>query len=71
MSIKKGQNDSLSPFQITKLISCKILSEINVGDSRSAKSAILSHLEALKLDFYEFLHFLNVEIYQINKIQSL
>ena len=32
-------------------ISC----EINVVDSCSAKSAVLSHLEALNFDFYEFL----------------
>ena len=41
-------------FSITQ-----ILREINFGDSRSAKSAI-----------YEFLHFLEAEIYQINKILS-
>ena len=32
----------------------QILCEINFGDSRSAKSAILSHLEALDFDFHEF-----------------
>ena len=52
-------------FSITQ-----ILREINFEDSRSAKSAILTHLEALNFDFYEFLHFLKAEIYQINKIQS-
>ena len=36
----------------------QILRETNFGDSRSAKSAILSHLEALNSDFDEFLHFL-------------
>ena len=30
-----------------------ILREINFGDSKSAKSAILSQLEALNFDFYE------------------
>ena len=35
----------------------KILREINFGDSRSAKSAILTHLEALNFDFYEFFAF--------------
>ena len=29
-----------------------------------------THLEALNLDFYEFLPYLKAEIYQINKIQS-
>ena len=52
-------------FSITQ-----ILREINLGDFRSAKSAILTHLEALKFDFNEFLHFLKAEFYQINKIQS-
>ena len=46
------------------------LHEIKFGDSRSAKSTILTHLEALNLDFYEFLHFLKAKINKINKIQS-
>ena len=37
-------------FSITQ-----ILREINLGESRSAKSAILTHLEALNFDEYEFL----------------
>ena len=48
----------------------QILREINFGNFRSAKSAILTHLEAPNFDFQEFLHFLKVEIYQINKMQS-
>ena len=52
-------------FSITQ-----ILREINFGDFKSAKSAILTHLEALKFDFNEFLHFLKAEFYQINQIQS-
>ena len=41
-------------FSITQ-----ILREINLWDSRSAKSAILTHLEAVNFDFFnEFLHFL-------------
>ena len=47
----------------------QILHEINFVDSRSAKSAIFTHLEALNLDFYEFLNFLKAEIFQISKIQ--
>ena len=47
-----------------------ILREINFGDSRSAKCAILTHLEALNLYFHDFLHFLKAGIDQINKIQS-
>ena len=53
-------------FSITQ-----VLREINFGDSWSAKSAILTNLEALKFDFYEFFHFLKAEIYQSDKIQSL
>ena len=30
----------------------QILCEINFGDSKTEKSAILAHLQALKLDFY-------------------
>ena len=44
----------------------KISREINFGYSISAKCAILTHLEAMNFDFYEFLHFLIAEIYQIN-----
>ena len=50
-------------FSITQ-----ILREINFGDCRSAKSAILTHLEVLNFDFYEILHFLKAEIYQIVKL---
>ena len=47
-----------------------ILREINSGNSRNAKSAILTQLEALNFDFYEFLYFLKAEIYQTDRIQS-
>ena len=47
-----------------------ILREINFEVSRSAKSTISTHLEALNFDFHELLHFLKAEIVQINKIQS-
>ena len=48
----------------------QILREINFMDARSAKSAILTHLEALNYYLYEFLHFLKDEFYQPNKILS-
>ena len=35
----------------------QILREINFGDPRSGKYAILTHLETLNFDFYAFLHF--------------
>ena len=44
--------------------------KLSFGDSRRAKPAILTDLEALDLDFYEFLHFLRVRIHQIDKIQT-
>ena len=47
----------------------QILREINFGDSRSAKYAVLTHLEARNSDFHAFLHFLKTGIYQFNKIQ--
>ena len=48
----------------------QILRKINIEDFRSAKSAILTHLEALNIDFYASLRFLKAEIYQINKLQN-
>ena len=53
-------------FSITQ-----ILREINFGNSRSAKCAILKHSEVLNYDFYELLHFLMADIYQTNKMNSL
>ena len=35
------------------------------------KTAILSHFEALKSDFHEFLHYLKAKIIRILKIHSL
>ena len=52
-------------FSITQ-----IFREINFEHSTNAKSGILTHLEALNCYFYDFLHFLNTEICQIDKIQS-
>ena len=45
----------------------QILCEINFGDSGSAKSAILTHSEAVKSAFKTFLHFLKAAIHQMNK----
>ena len=48
----------------------QILREINFWDSKNAKLAILTHLEALNFDFQEFLHFLKAKICKMNKLQS-
>ena len=48
----------------------QILCEINFVDSRSAKSAISTHFEALKFQFYEFLHFWKAKIDQTNKFRA-
>ena len=48
----------------------QILREIKVGMSRVTKFAILTFFEDQNFDFYEFLHFLKAEIYQISKLQS-
>ena len=48
----------------------QILREINFGEFKSTKYAILTHLEAMTFDFYAFLRYLKAEIYQINKINS-
>ena len=47
-----------------------ILREINLWDSRSVKSAILTQLEALNFDFYELLHSLKAEILHISKFRA-
>ena len=46
-----------------------ILREIIFVDSRSAKFAFLTHLEALNFDFYEFLHFWRLKF--TNKVANL
>ena len=48
----------------------QILREINFWDSRSAKSAFFTHLEALNLILMNFLLFLKGEIDQINNTRS-
>jgi len=48
----------------------RILRDNQFEGSKCEKSVILAILEPLKFDFYEFLHFLYAEIYQINKLQS-
>ena len=65
---KKKPQNTVWKFQDLCII--QILCEINFEDSRSAKLAISTHLEALNFDFHEVLHFLKVEIYQVNKIHS-
>ena len=47
------------------------LREINFEDSESSKSAILTYLEALIIDIYEFLQFLKAEIYHLTKFIAL
>ena len=44
-----------------------ILREINFGESRSAKSAVLTHLEVLNFDSYKILHFLKAELGKLAK----
>ena len=44
--------------------STQILREINLGDSRSAKSSFLTHSQVLNFDFYEFLTFKMAESYK-------
>ena len=48
-----------------------ILREIKVGESAASKTAILTHLEALTLDFHEFFQFVKAKIDKKTKIQSL
>ena len=65
MKIKK-ESTPLTVRKFHDFTITQILREINFGDSRSAKSAILTHLHvgALIFDIYEFCTFKS----QINKI---
>ena len=47
-----------------------IFREIIFSNYGGLKTAILTQLEALNFDFYEFLHLMMAEIYQINKVES-
>ena len=50
-------------------LSLRFYVKLNFGDFRSAKYAILTHLEALNFDFHDFLHFENAEIDQKSKLR--
>ena len=60
LSLKFHKHCMVCKFQDLSIT--QILREINFVDYRSAKSAILTYLEALNFDFYVFLHFLKAEI---------
>ena len=48
----------------------QILRETKVGDVRGPKLAILTHLESLIFDIYEFLHFRRPKIYLSTKFRT-
>ena len=50
-SRKKNMESFYTVWKFQEFSITQILREINFEDFRSAKSAILTHLEALKLDF--------------------
>ena len=52
-------------------LSLRFLREINLWDSGSAKSAILTYLEALNFGFYEFLHFLSMQFTKLTQFRAL
>ena len=75
-----GTNEICFCLKLAKIADCKlkcgnfmifsitqILGEINFGGSRSAKSAILTHLENLNFDFEKFLNFFRADNNQIGK----
>ena len=64
------KNTCITVWKFQDFSITQILREIIFGDSRNAKSAILTHLETLNSDLYEFLHFLKPETFQINTMQS-
>ena len=65
ISAQKNKKERESEVRVEYHEFSQILREINFRGSRSAKSAILTHLQALNLGFlYEFLAILKAEIYQ-------
>ena len=69
ISVSIAANSQYEKFLIFLLL--RIYVKSIFGDFRGAKSAILTHLEALNCDSYEFCTFLKAEIYHINHLQSL
>ena len=61
-NIQFEQSSNVTVWKFHNFSITQILREINFWKSRSAKCAILTHLEALNFDFYEFLNFLKAEI---------
>ena len=57
----KSENSNLTVWKCHDFSIAQILREINLGHTRSAKCVIITQLEALNYDFYEFLHFLRAE----------
>ena len=58
IQIKPQHSYQTTVWKIHDFSIIRIVREINFEDSKSAKSVILTHLEAMNFDFYEFLHFL-------------
>ena len=59
----KGSKTPFTEWKFHSFSIIHILREINFGDSRSAKSAIFTVLEALNFDFDEVLQLLKADIY--------
>ena len=66
---RKVYESKMHSVKITEFFVTQILREIKFGESRGSKSAISTHSMDLNFDICEFLHFLKVQIYQIDKIQ--
>ena len=49
-------------WKLQKFSVNQILREIKVSESTDSKTAILTHLEALTLDFHEFFQFVKAKI---------
>ena len=57
-------------MEFSELLLLRIYVKSIFGDSRSAKFAILTYLEALNFDSYDFLHFLKAVIDRTNNCQN-
>ena len=66
----KQQSDQITVWKIHDISITQILREIKFGDSRSPKSAIYTHLEALNFDLYEFLHFGRLKFTKLTQFRA-
>ena len=70
LAIAKVVDEESTVWKFQTFSITQILREINFWDSRSTKSTILPHLEAVNFDFYEFCTLDRLKLTKLTKIRS-